>query len=223
MNPPDDLRAIFFYGKLEDNWIGHQMAEIWKDGVYRPFLPLIKEGTVALDIGANIGLVSLYLSKYFEKIISLEPSEKHFECLNKNLVGHNITNVKPIKKALFIKGGPLPFGGPSDNTTMRSLHTAPWQDSKSDATVECITIDKLFEDEKIERVSLLKLDVEGSETEIVSSDSFARVADKIDCIVGERHAWSGRHPHQLDDALKNNGFSIEKILNDANLFVAKRK
>ncbi len=223
MKDLDQLRAIFFYGSVEENWIGHMMAEIWKDAVYRPYLPIIKEGTLALDIGANIGLVSLYLSKYFERIIALEPSEKHFECLNKNLVSHNITNVTPIKKALFIREGKLPFGGPTNNRTMRSLHMGTWQDQKGDEVVECITIDKLFEDEKIERVNLLKLDVEGSETEIVSSNGFAKVADKIDCIVGETHAWSGRHPNQFKDALKSNGFTVETIKNDANLFVAKRK
>ena len=220
---PDQLRAIFFYGSIEENWLGHQMAEIWKDGVYRPYLPLIKEGTLALDIGANIGLVSLYLSKYFERVIAVEPSQKHFECLNKNLVSHNVTNVTPIKKAIYIKSGSLPFGGPIDNTTMRSLHMATWKDQNSDETVECITIDKLFEQENIDRVHLMKLDVEGSETEIVSSDGFAKVASKIDCIVGETHAWSGRHPNQFKDALRTNGFTVEQIKNDANLFVAKRK
>lgn len=203
--------------------MGHMMAEIYKDKIYQPYLPLIKEGTVALDIGANIGLVSLYLSRYFERVVALEPSEKHFDALARNLASHTVTNVKPIKKALYIREGPLPFGGPADNRTMRSLHMATWQDSKSDETVECTTIDKLFEDEKIDRVSLLKLDIEGSETEVVSSAGFAKVADKIDCIVGERHGWSGRHPNQLNDALKSNGFVVEAIKNDAYLFVARRK
>ena len=223
MIEPDQLRAIFFYGSIEDNWLGHMMAEVYKDGIYRPFLPLIKEGTVALDIGANIGLVSIYLSRYFERVIALEPSEGHFDALTRNLQNHNITNVKPIKKAIYIKGGKFPFGGPKDNKTMRSLHMATWQEGKSDEMVEATTLDKLFEDEKIDHVNLMKLDIEGSEVEVISSASFQKVANKIDCIVGERHQWSGRHPHQLDDAFKSNGFVLETIKNDANLYVARRK
>ncbi len=223
MELPDPLRAIFFYGSIESNWLGHQMAEIYKDGVYRPFLPLMKEGSLALDIGGNIGLTSIFFSKYFERVITLEPSERHFECLNKNLVSNNVTNVKAIQKALYIKNAEFPFGGPTDNQTMRSLHTATWQDGKSDEKVEAITIDKLFEEEGIDKVTLLKLDVEGSETEIVSSEGFAKVAPKIECLIGETHTWSGRHPNQFKDALKSNGFVFETIPNDASLFIAKRK
>jgi len=219
----DDLKAIFFYGSIEENWLGHIFSEVYKDQIYRPYLPLQKEGTVAIDVGGNIGLVSLYLSKYFEKIITLEPSFEHFDALNRNLQIHKITNVKPIKKALFIKEGEFPFGGPKDNKTMRSLHAAVWQDGKHSEMVEAITIDKLLEDEKIEHVDLLKLDIEGTEMEIFGSEGFSKVAHKIDTIIGERHSWSGRHPNQLNDSLKNNGFIVETLPNDADIFVARKK
>ena len=222
MQEPEQLNALFFYGSIEQNWLGHQMAEIFKDGVYRSFLPLDKEDTLCLDIGGNIGLTSIYFSRYFERVITLEPSQQHFDALNRNITANNITNVTPINKAIYIKNGKLPFGGPSDNYTMRSLHMATWQDGKQEEMVEAITLDKLFQDEKIEHIDLLKIDVEGSETEIVSSTSFRKVADKIDCIVGETHQWSGRHPNQFRDALKSNGFRIQVIDNDASLFAARR-
>lgn len=217
------LRALFFYGSIEDNYLGAIMAEVYKDHVYRPYLPFNKKSTVALDIGGHIGIVSLYLSKYFERVITLEPSKEHFDALKRNIASNNAANVKPINKALYIREGKLPFGGPEDNKTMRSLHMATWPDGKSSEVVTATTIDKLFEQEKIERVDLLKLDIEGSEVEVVSSTGFKKVARKIELIVGERHEWSGRHQHQLDDALKNNGFTLEEIPNDASLFVARRK
>ena len=219
---PEQLHAIFFYGSIEQNWLGHQMAEIFKDGVYRPFLPLDKTGTVCLDIGGNIGLTSLYFSHYFERVITLEPSKQHFDALTRNIASNNLTNVTPIQKAIYIKNGQLPFGGPVGNKTMRSLHMATWENGKQDEMVEAITLEKLFEDKKIEHVDLMKIDVEGSETEVLSSQSFRKVASKIDCIVGETHQWSGRHPNQLRDALKSNGFTLQAIPNDASLFVARR-
>ena len=223
MNPPDDLRAIFFYGELEHNWIGHQMVDIYHDRIYNQFLPLIKEGTLAIDIGANVGLVSMFLSHAFERVISLEPSWEHFDALNRNLQVNKITNVKPLKKALYIKNGEFPFGGPTNNKTMRSLHMGTWVDGKSSEMVETITFDKLFEDEKIERVNLLKLDMEGTETEIFSSEGFQKVADKIDTIIYETHKWSGRHPNQIKDALKTNGFEVNGFPHDPEIFVARRK
>ena len=222
MMEPDSLNAIFFYGSIEQNWLGHQMAEIFKDGVYRKYLPIVKDNTVALDIGGNIGLVSIHFSRYFERVITLEPSKTHFNALIKNLASNNASNVIPINKAVYIKNGKFPFGGPKDNRTMRSLHMATWQDGKSDEMVETITMDTLFDEEKITHVNLMKIDIEGSEIEVLSSPGFKKVAQKIDCIIGERHGWTGRHPHQLDDALISNGFKIETIPNDASLFVARR-
>ena len=74
---------------------------------------------------------------------------------------------------------------------------------------------------------LLKCDCEGSEVEIFSSISFKNVAYKIDVIVGENHSWNGRHPNQIREAMKNNGFTYEILPKiqpqDADIFVAVRK
>ena len=208
MDKIPQLRSLFFYGSINENWLGHQMAEILRDQIYRPYLPLTKENTLALDIGANIGLVSIYLSPYFERIIAL-----------------NITNVKPIQKALYIKEGKYPFGGPLNNRTMRSLHMSTWENRKPDEVVETITFDRLFDNESIEHVDLLKLDIEGTEVEVLSGEGFKKVASKIDTIVGESHHFTGRHPNQLVEALRNNGFETTKtpISQASDLFVAKRK
>lgn len=214
--------GFFFTPPLQTNFWGHIMEELWKSRIYDPYLPLRKEGTIALDIGANVGLVTYYLSQRFEKVISLEPSTEHFNNFLLMLNYNKLTNVTPVKKALYIKEGLFGFGGPKDNKTMRSLHMATWQDGKEEEKVETTTLDKLFEDNKIEHVNLLKLDVEGSEVEILSHPSFKKVADRIETILVERHAWSGRHPNQLNEALKNAGFTLEQIPNSADLLVAKR-
>ena len=199
------------------------MAEIYKDKVYDAYIPQKKEGTLAIDIGANLGLVTYFLSQRFEKVISVEPSTEHFDLLSKMCLMNELDNVLLVKRAIFIKNGNFAFGGPDNNKTMRSLHMATWQDQKPLETVQAITMDQLFEENKIEHCDLLKLDIEGSEVEVFSSGGFAKVAPKIDTIVAETHAWNGRHPNQIKDALKNNGFEVKKIENDASLFVAVRK
>ena len=216
-------QAFFFTPPLEVNFWGHIMEELWKSRIYDAYLPFNKENSVALDIGANVGLVSYYLAQKFDKVYALEPSSEHFDNLMQMLTFNEITNVVPIKKALFMENGQFMFGGPKNNTTMRSLHMATWQDGKPEEKVETITLEKLFEDYAIKNVNLMKLDVEGSEQEILAHPSFKNVADRIDTIIVERHQWSGRHPHQLDEALKNAGFTIDTIPNSADLLIAKRK
>ena len=58
--------------------------------------------------------------------------------------------------------------------------------------------------------------------EVVSSQGFAKVAPKIDVVVGETHAWSGRNPNQIIEAFKQNGFIVNPIQGDAQLFVATK-
>lgn len=214
--------GFFFTPPLQTNFWGHIMEELWKSRVYDPFLPQRREGSVALDIGANVGLVSYYLSQNFEKVYSLEPSADHFNNLSQMLAFNEMQNVFPVKKALFIENGKFGFGGPKNNTTMRSLHMATWEEGKPEEEVDTITLEDLFKEFNIEHVNLMKLDVEGSEHEILSHPTFKNVANKIDVIVTERHGWSGRHPHQLDEALKNAGFNVEAVPNSADIVVAKK-
>ena len=213
--------AFFWTGELDRNFWGHIFEELYKSRIYDPYLPLRKEGTLALDIGANVGLVTEFFSRHFEKVISLEPSSEHFGNFISMIDFNKLTNVTPVQKALYIEEGTFGFGGPENNKTMKSLHmgTPGW---KEEEKVETITLEKLFEDYKIEHCDLLKLDVEGSCIEILSHSSFKKVAAKIDTIIVEFHSWSGRHPNQLKEALKNNNFEVSTIPNDANLFVGKR-
>ena len=197
------------------------MAEVYKDRVYARFLEGRKDLTV-LDIGGNIGITTYYFSQFAKNVFTLEPSKEHFEVLTTMLEYNKIKNVTPINKALYMKEGEFDFGGPENNATMRSLHSATWQDGKTRETVTATTLPKLFEEYNIEHVDFMKLDCEGSETEIISSSSFKEVSQKIDMLVIETHNWSGRHENQIFDALKDNGYRIERIPNDATLIVARR-
>mgnify|MGYP001619168905 CR=1 FL=1 len=215
------MPGIFWEGDIEDNYLGHIFAEVFKDKVYLPLLPANKENTIAIDVGANLGIVSLYFSKYFEKVIALEPALEHYTNLTNMLSFNKITNVKPIKKALFIETINLPFFH-NKNKTMYSLHMAVDDQSSKPEQVETTTLDKLFKEENIGHCDLLKLDVEGSEVEILSGSGFKKVAPKIDNIFIEQHVWSGRHPNQLIEALKNNNFTVENVPNDAQLLIARK-
>ena len=213
--------ALFFNPPIEENWLGHQVAEIYKDKIYDPLLRG-KKDLIILEIGANIGVASYFFSQFAKQVYALEPSLQHFEVLETMLKFNGITNVKPIRKAIYIENGVFPFGGPTGNKTMRSLHTATWEGGRSDENVEAVTLEKLFEDEKIEHVDFMKLDIEGSEAEVLAHTSFKAVAPKIDTILMELHSWTGRHPNQVRDALKNAGYELMGVPNDAEIIIARR-
>lgn len=216
-----NIKGFFWNGDFDSYFLGHQFEEIFKSRIYAPYLENVKDAVV-LDIGGNIGLFSLYASKYAKQVYSLEPSLEHFDVFSRMVAFNQLHNVKPLRKALYIDNKDHHFFH-NKNKTMFSLHQAVHDGSSQPETVQTISLDQLFEEEGIEHVNLMKLDIEGSEAEILGGEGFRKVAEKIDTIVLETHAWMGRHPNQVKEALKNAGFtSIEQIQNDAQLMVAKR-
>ena len=188
------LHAFFWLGDFDNYYLGHQTEEILKARIYAPYLEN-KTDAVVLDFGGNIGLFTLYAAKYAKQVYTLEPAREHFDCLTRMVDFNELTNVKLINKALFTEDITLPLFH-NRNKTMYSLHTAVQDQSSEPEQVTAISLPTLFEEENIEHVDLMKLDIEGTELEIISSDGFREVAPKIDAIVLELHNWNVLHPHQ---------------------------
>ena len=88
-----------------------------------------------------------------------------------DLTSVNETNLKLIEKALFIKDNlELNFYEPP-NSEHVSYSLTNWQGNYSRKTesiiVESITVKSIMEKEKIQNISLLKLDIEGAEVEVL--------------------------------------------------------
>lgn len=215
------IKGFFWKDDFDNYFLGHQFEEIFKTRIYKDYLEN-KKDSVVIDLGGNIGLFSLYASKYAKQVYTLEPAKEHFECIQKMLEFNQITNVKAINKAIFTVNTKLPLFH-NRNKTMYSLHMGVNDNSEQPEEVEAISMEQLFKDEKIEHVDLVKLDIEGSEIEVLSSLTFRSVAPKIDVVVMELHDWAGRHPNQAKDALKSNGFEVTTVLNDAHILVGVRK
>lgn len=119
---------------------------------------------IALDIGANIGNHSLFLSKYFEKVYSFEPNPITFDVLSintkyladkKNIITYNF-GLSDIENE-------LPFIVNSDNIGGSKIISL---DSKSSNPKKLLIKVKKADDIDIllkENISLIKIDVEGHE------------------------------------------------------------
>ncbi len=118
-----------------------------------------------IDCGANIGLASLYfLSKYPQaKIIAIEPEVKNYRMLSENLA--NYKNVTCLNKGVWDKETNLEIinGSRGDTGFIFNESATP-----SENTIEAISIDKIINDFLLERVDILKIDIEGSEEQVFS-------------------------------------------------------
>jgi FkbM family methyltransferase len=156
--PLDDYvgRAAFYAGDLDRKitWIC--------DRIVRP-------GDTVLDIGANIGMISLWLSKLVGKtgkVHAFEPNPKLQEILEEMLDRNQISNVCLHPIALGSKRGSLELRIPRINAGAGSL-------IRNRDLSDCDTVDvpvdllsRIVAEEGIKSIRLIKIDVEGFEAEV---------------------------------------------------------
>ena len=214
------MRGIFF-NEFNSSYIPHILQELYIEKVYDPFFKGKKDMTI-LDVGGNIGLFSFYAHEHAKKIYCLEPSKQHVEVI-KHMLDYNSMSdrVEVLQLALSNKNGSSKFYH-NQNKTMFSLQGAVSDGSETEE-VKTITLDALMIMKGIKKVDFMKLDIEGSEFDVISSKGFELVSDKIDSMVVEIHQWAGRNPSQITTALRDYGFDVWNIPAQATLFGARRR
>jgi FkbM family methyltransferase len=154
-------RAAFYVGDLDRKitWICSQ---------------IVRQGDTVLDIGANIGMVTIALSSLVGKtgkVHSFEPNPELQKVLEKTLEYNQITNVHIHPVALGAEQGSLELRIPKDNKGAASL-------IRNRDLTECEVIDvpilplsKIVSQENIKSIRLIKIDVEGFEAEVLKGAS----------------------------------------------------
>ncbi|MCF8342706.1 MAG: FkbM family methyltransferase [Chitinophagaceae bacterium] len=120
---------------------------------------LIKDPKVIIDAGANIGLFSILMKSKFPEsiIICVEPDVSNFKSLKENLSKYS--NVYFENFALWSTDKKL--------KVYDKFHMGKWglivEENATDFNVEALTINRIIEKYKIQRIDVLKLDIESSE------------------------------------------------------------
>jgi FkbM family methyltransferase len=119
---------------------------------------IIKSGDNVLDVGANIGVLTLYFRSLIGdigKIYSFEPDPVSFSILKKNIVENSLENIIVENKAVSNKNGSIGFEV-SESTTAGRIKEYDDQTLK----VNCVTLDSYFS-EKLTKINFVKIDTEG--------------------------------------------------------------
>lgn len=120
------------------------------------------DNDLIIDCGANIGELGYYLNYKFgiKNVIAIEPDKQEFEKLQLNTY---YSNYLPLNYALYNKNGEIDFY--LNNETADSSVFA--NKSLTQVSVKTITLNELFNKQKIKKCKLLKLEAEGAEPEIL--------------------------------------------------------
>ena len=140
----------------------------------------VERPRVIVDAGANIGLASiLFASRYPEaRIIAVEPERDNFSVLADNVRPYD--NIVPLQAALWWENTTINIVDPGDGAW--GFKTEPAGEGHA---VPAITVDRLMSDQRIDRIDILKVDIEGAEKEVFA-DSSAWI-DRVGSIIVELH------------------------------------
>ena len=151
-------------------------AWIYVFGAYE--LPTVKfirsylaPNDVALDVGAQVGYLSLIMATSAQrrvKVFSFEPESRNIYRFLLNMSLNDANNVNLIEKAAGTKVETLKLYLSSD-VNAGTHSTIRGNQNVSDAFVEipCTTIDQTVNDSGLDRVDLIKIDVEGAEVDVL--------------------------------------------------------
>jgi FkbM family methyltransferase len=184
------------------------MKEIFELGEYKDAESIIKSAKAPIiDAGAQAGFFSLYCRALNSEvqIYAIEPDENNLEVLDDNFEVNNILNVEIIPAALAGQTGLRDFYISSD-THNHSLFKVLTPRITKTSKIKTYSLDDFLNEQGIEKVSLLKLDIEGAEYKVLNNFSDW---DKINNIIFEYHDFGEyKHP-QLEKLLQEKGFKIK--------------
>jgi FkbM family methyltransferase len=161
---------------------------------------LAMPGAQVIDIGANVGAHALPLARQVGpsgRVIAVEPTDHAFARLSRNLALNAglETTLKPVQAALVAPGADAPsriFASwpldPSDQE--HPVHKGRRHAARGTAAM---TLDALVEAERLPRIDLIKMDVDGHEVGVLAggTESLSRWRPPIVLELS---------PHQLRDA-----------------------
>ena len=141
-------------------------------------LHFLRKDDLFVDIGANIGSYTVLAGGHVgAKVVSIEPVPKTFEYLKTNIaINHINDNVMVYNFALGNEKGQIAFTSTLD--TMNHVATEP-EENTIQVPVE--TLDAILEKEK--EPLLLKIDVEGFETNVLKGASQTLQKNNLKAII----------------------------------------
>jgi len=146
---------------------------------------------VIVDLGANIGLFSLLMTKKFPNstIYAIEPDPENFSQLIKNTKVHS--NIKIFNKAIWNEIAKLKIVSDQNSAEWgRSVSVLDY-DSNENMLVDSLTINELIEAHKLSKLDIVKVDIEGAEFELFLKST--EWVEKVGIFIIEFHDTTKRN------------------------------
>jgi FkbM family methyltransferase len=198
------------------------LLEIFKRQDYcLPLEKSLNESDIVVDLGANVGLASIFFHEHYfpnARFIAVEPSPKNIAVLQKNLAA-NIQKAEIVPVAVSTEIGLVCIDDTEVGYNVNILNQKKAQNTEGGENTEVLTLtmQRIIEDLKINRIDLLKMDIEGTEKDVLrDATSWLSI---VHTMVVELHGdYTEEHLRRDIEPL---GFQISKTY-VKHLYLAKR-
>lgn len=177
-----------------------------------------KEGDIVIELGGHIGTSTLNYSHLVGRtgmVYAIEALPENYAILERNIERNGITNVRAYNLAIV--------GDPA--TTHITLNANPYNSGghsifemsvDAQATFDCpaMTLDAFVARERIPRIDILQMDIEGAEFDILLNCDRALLASIREILFEYHDAYAKPRTHQeLVDLLHGLGFKTGEYRN----------
>jgi len=133
-----------------------------------------KQGDWVFDIGGCFGETSFWFSRLVGengKIFCFEPVPENYKVLEENLRTNRVENIVPVQMAVGDFTGEVQIFGEGGSAAI----------SETGSIVPCITIDEFVSRLRVEKVDMIKMDIEGSELKAIkgAAETLKRFKPKL--------------------------------------------
>lgn len=201
------------------------ILEIWLNKAYNRFGLEFNDNTIVVDIGANVGVFSVFavFQSNNIKVYSYEPFPGNFMLLKNNIKLNNLKNIEPFQLAVAANNKKRKLF--LDETSIG--HSLVETQGKF-IEVNCVTLPEILA--QINKCDFLKMDCEGAEYEIILNTPVTYLK-KINQISMELHRQpkytKGKDISDVIDKLiaylESSGFNVVFDESDLSYIYAKRK
>jgi FkbM family methyltransferase len=179
-----------------------------------------RQDLVIIDVGANIGLWSIYAQDSCKKLVSVEPAP------------HNVYIFEQIAQGMDNISIDMSALSNADGSIKMNIHTSPTcnsiiyqTDTDLAIDVETKTIATLLNSNGLEYVDFIKCDIEGAESLAFSEETLDPVKNQIGSWLIETHQtdthtgmpWPGNleiNRQSIMSVLRNAGYNTEAVIHD---------
>jgi FkbM family methyltransferase len=143
------------------------IEETWTENVYRIHQWQFAEDAVFVDIGANVGSVSLFVDNFNKdredkiRVFAVEPEPHNLSLLQENIKNNPVENVTVINKAICHQNKEVLITNRGGNSSIFEI------EGVEQTKIQAITLEKLFKDNNIKHVDVMKIDIEGAEFDLI--------------------------------------------------------